>query len=238
MKHLLFLVMFLHVGCATKYIIPGNRFMTPESQGGVFRGQFEFQQTSATQLTADVSDGTVENGVQAEDVKRSGFLFSTSILDQFDFFWNHTGGANSMIGGKFQFMGGSRTANATGHKMALSVALGGNEHEVDDEPAVNFELSGREFQFLYGYRFSEMILTYANLSYSTYDFTGEISSSDATIDGLAPEYETTTRSLYGGLEFDFGAFMAKIECGYQQILTTDTKDRSAFLFGYSLGLNW
>lgn len=238
MRRLLFLLMFLQVGCATKYMIPGNRFMTPESQGGVFRGQFEFQQTSASQLTADLSNGSVDNGVNVEAVTRSGFLFSTSLLDQFDFFWNHTGGANSMLGGKFQFMGASRTGNGTGHKMALSAALGANEHEIEGSTAVEFELSGTEYQLLYGYRFSEMILAYSIFSYASYDFAGEVTSSDSTINGLTPEYQTTSRSLHGGLEFDFGAFLAKLECGYQQLLTTDTKDEAHFIFGYSLGLSW
>lgn len=238
MKAILFLFMLIQMGCATKYILPGNRFMTPEGQGGALRGQFEFQQTSANQLTADLSDSTITNGVSSEVVARSGFLYSTSLLDQFDFFWTHTGGGNSLFGGKYQFLGATRTGNGTGHKMAISAAVGGNKHEIEGSPTVAFELGGSEFQLLYGYRFSEMILAYSNLSYSRYNFLGEVTSSDLSINGLEPEYETKIIGLYGGLELDFGMFFGKAECGYQQLQTTDTKDESHFIFGYSFGVSW
>jgi hypothetical protein len=55
-----------------------------------------------------------------------------------------------MLGGKLQIMGGSRSSNSAGHKLSLALALGGNEHETDDE-SIEFELSGREFLVLYGY---------------------------------------------------------------------------------------
>jgi hypothetical protein len=238
MRLILFLFMLFQIGCATKYILPGNRFMTPESQGGALRGQFEFQQTTANQLTADLSNGSIEEGVTTAVIPRAGFLYSTSLLDQFDFFWTHTGGGNSLFGGKYQFLGASRTGNGTGHKMAISAAIGANQHKIEGPTTVEFELGGREFQFLYGYRFSEMILAYTNLSYASYNFAGEVTSSDSTINGLEPKYETRIVGLYGGLEMIFGMFFGKLECGYQQLQTTDTKDESHFIYGYSVGVNW
>ena len=238
MRFLLIIFLFLQVSCATKYIIPGNRFITPESQGGIFRSSFEFQQTSANQLTADVTQGTVDEGVTYSDVNRAGFLFSTALMEQMDFYWNHTGSANSIFGMKFQFLGGSRTANATGHKMAVSAGFGGNEHETDGSNSVLFTLNGQELQFLYGYRFSELMLVYSNFSYGKYVFSGEINSNDSNLDGLKPNYETKSMSLIGGIEIDLGSFFAKLESGYQQLRTTDTKDEAGFLFGYSLGITW
>lgn len=230
--------MFFQIGCATKYLIPGNRFMTPESQGGAFNGQFEFMQTTANQLTADLSNGSVDDGVSHSVISRSGFLFSTSLLDQLDLFWTHTGGGNSLIGGKFQFLGTSRTGKGTGHKMAFSAAFGGNDYETDGSPTVEFELKGNEIQLLYGYRFTEMLLLYSTFSYASYNFAGTVTSSDSTINGLEPEYQTKVRALYGGVEGSFGAFFVKLECGYQQLLTTDTKDIAHFIYGYSLGVSW
>lgn len=230
--------MFFQIGCATKYLIPGNRFMTPESQGGIFNGQFEFMQTSANQLTADLSNGSISNGVSHQVISRSGFLFSSSLLEQLDLFWTHTGGGNSLIGGKFQFLGTSRSGKGTGHKMAFSAAFGGNDYETDGSPTVEFELTGNEVQLLYGYRFSEMLLAYSTFSYATYNFEGEVTSSDPVIDGLEPKYETKVRGLYGGIEGNFGAIFAKLECGYQQLMTSDTKDIAHFIYGYSIGVNW
>lgn len=238
MRFLIFIFLFLQVGCATKYILPGNRFLTPESQGGAFNGQMEFQQTRANQLAADVSGGTVEDGVTTDVVNRSGFLLSTSFSEKFDFFWSHTGGGNSLLGGKFQLLGGSRSSNSVGHKLAIGAGFGGNEHETDEDPSVEFELSGQEYLLLYGYRFGPSVLAYSTFSYSRFHFDGTISSRQSSINGLKPNYESKLMSLYGGVELSAGALFGKLECGYQQIKTTETKDKSSLVLGYSVGLSW
>lgn len=212
--------------------------MTPESQGGAFESQFEFQQTAANQLTADVSNGTVTDGVNYQVVRRSGFSLATAFLDQLDLFWTHTGGGNSLLGAKFQFLGASRSAKGSGHKMAISGAFGGNEHETDGTDKVEFELSGQEYQFLYGYRFSELVMAYGNLSYARYSFMGTVSSGNTQVNGLKPEYESKLMSLYGGVEMSVSSFFGKLECGYQKIKTTYTKDEANFVFGYSIGVTW
>ncbi len=236
MRYLLLLCLYLLAGCATKYIVPANRFITPETQGGAFRGQFEFQQTSASQLTVDTGNGTIDEGVLYEDVSRTGFLYSNSFFERFDVFWSHTGSANSMLGGKLQIMGGSRSSNSAGHKLSLALALGGNEHETDDE-SVEFELSGREFLVLYGYRVNQSVLPYTSLSYATYEFDGTIQAS-GPLNGLRPQLTTTATALNGGIEFSIDAFMAKLEATYQQLKTNETKDKVGFRIGYSLGFSW
>lgn len=224
-------------GCATKYIVPGNRFLTPESQGGIFRGQAEFQQTMANQLRVVVENGSVKDGVVYSDTKRSGFLVSESILNSFDLVWSHTGTANSLFGGKFQLLGGSRIEKQTGHKLALGALFGGNNHETEDK-SFEFTLSGREFLLLYGYRLSENILPYASLSVASYKFQGTLSSSDPITNGLKPDLVTDARTLSGGFEFSFESFFAKFEGSYQQLTTTDTKSRAHTVFGYSIGYSW
>lgn len=237
MRIILLICLLFQVSCATKYLVPTNRFLTPETQGGALRGQVEIQQTAGQQLTIDTSSGTADEGVTYELLRRSGFLFSNSFFDSFDLYWSHTGGANSMLGGKFQFIGAPRTANSAGHKMSLAAAVGGNEHETDDE-TVKFELQGREFLLLYGYRINANVFPYASLSYATYNFTGEVFSSDPVLNGLKPEKETTITSLSGGVELSLNAFFVKLEGTYQQLATAETKDKSELVFGYSLGFSW
>lgn len=223
--------------CATKYIVPGNRFITPESQGGALHGQAEFQQTTANQLTVVTENGTVDDGVIYSDIRRSGFLVSESIFNSFDVIWSHTASANSMFGGKLQVLGGSKLENQTGHKASLGALFGGNNHETEDK-AVEFTLSGREYLFLYGYRFSENILPYASLSLATYKFQGTVSTNDPITNGLKPNLVTTARTLSGGFEFSFERFFAKLEASYQQLSTSDTKSYSHYIYGYSFGYSW
>lgn len=237
MKLVLFFLLYLLGGCATKYIVPGNRFITPETQGGALKGAFEFQQTSATQLTIDTSNGSVDDGVLYAATTRSGFQFSESLFDNFDFMWSHTGSANSMLGGKLQIIGDPRAAKGSGHRLSIAALFGTNEHETEDK-SVKFELGGKEFLILYGYRINESFLPYASISLATYDFRGKVSSSDPLLNGAEPELTTKARSLSGGIEFSFNAFFAKLEATYQKLATTDTKDKDQTMFGYSVGYSW
>jgi hypothetical protein len=237
MRATLILCLLFFAGCATKYIIPGNRFTSPETQGGIFRGQAEFQQSSASQLAVDVSNGSITDGVTYQDVTRSGFLLSNSLFDQFDIIWSHTGSANSMMGGKFQVLGGSRSSKSAGHKLSLGLLGGGNDHETDDH-SVEFNLSGLEYLLVYGYRITENFLPYVGLSHAKYTFSGKINSSDPTLDGLRPEYVSVAQSLNGGIEFSLDALFAKVEMTYQQLKTDKTADRTRFMFGYSVGYQW
>lgn len=237
MKLLILLSLYLLGGCATKYIVPGNRFITPESQGGTFHGQIEIQQTTANQLTIDTSNNSVDEGVTYASTTRTGFLFSDSIFDSFDFIWSHTGSANSLLGGKLQVIGDPRLAKATGHKMSVAALFGNNEHETDDR-SVEFELGAREFFLIYGYRVSENVLPYLGFSRAAYDFSGKIKSSNTALNGLEPHLKTTTNSLNMGIEFSMNSLFGKLEATYQQLSTTDTKDRDRFMFGYSVGYSW
>lgn len=91
---------------------------------------------------------------------------------------------------------------------------------------------------IYGYRINENVLPYAGLSRSTYKFTGIINMPGTSLNGKEPELDTTINALNGGVELSYNAFFAKVEGSYQQITTTDTKDKEGFLVGYSLGFSW
>jgi hypothetical protein len=236
MKYLVLFSLYFLVGCATKYIVPGNRFITPETQGGAFHGQIELQQATANQLTVDTSNGNVIDGVIYEDVKRTGFLFSNSLFDQFDLLWSHTGGGNSMIGAKMQIVGASRVAKGAGQKLSIGLTFGANEHETDDE-SIEFELSGREILLLYGYRFNEAFLAFSSFSYATYNFEGTLHTSDS-LNGMEPKYTTDSRSLSLGLEFSIESFFAKLEASCQQLSTTATNDKFGHRVGYAVGYSW
>lgn len=235
MRLFLILILFLFGSCATKYIIPGNRFITPESQGGIFHGQVEIQQTSANQLTIDTRNDSIHDGVLYDQKTRTGFLISDSIFDNFDFIWSHTGSANSLLGGKLQVLGDPRLAKTAGHKMSMVALFGGNEHETDDR-SVEFDLAGQEILLIYGYRFTENVLPYLSFSRAAYDFSGKIKK--GPLNGQEPHLRTTSNALNVGVEFAHLAFFAKFETTYQQLTTTDTKGRDKFMFGYSVGYSW
>lgn len=237
MRLVLLGILFLFTGCATKYMLPGNRFLTPESQGEAFRGQFEVQKTTGNELSIDTTNSRIDEGVLYSEVSRTGFLFSNSLFNQFDLFWSHTAGANSMLGAKFQFMGGSRLSKSLGHKLAIAAAIGGNEHETDDG-VVEFTLGGQEYLLLYGYRFMEEVMAYSSVSQASYNFDGIITSSNAQLNGKRPNINSRIISVSGGLEASVTPVFAKLEFTYQTINTDKTKTYSHYITGLSVGLSW
>ena len=62
MKYLFFVPILLLYGCATKYILAGNRFITPETQGGALNGTIEVQKTGASQLTVNINQSNNVEG--------------------------------------------------------------------------------------------------------------------------------------------------------------------------------
>ncbi len=237
MRLLVLLLLLFQAGCATKYMLPGNRFLTPESQGEAFRGQIEIQKTTGNELSIDTTQGTIDEGVIYSEVSRTAFLLSNSLFDQLDLFWSHTAGANSMLGGKFQFLGGSRVSKATGHKLAIAAAIGSNEHETDDG-VVDFTLGGQEYLILYGYRFAEEFILYSSLSQANYHFDGEINLNGSTIDGLQPKIDSRIMSLSGGMEASMNPVFAKLEFTYQSISSDKTKAYTNFITGLSIGISF
>ncbi len=233
---MLIVFLFVLTGCATKYMLPGNRFLTPESQGEAFRGQIEVQKTTGNELSIDTTNNTIDDGVLYSEVSRTGFLLSNSLFNQLDLYWSHTAGANSMLGGKFQFMGGSRSAKATGHKLAIAAAIGSNEHETDDG-VVEFTLGGQEYLILYGYRFLPEFLLYSSLSQANYQFDGIIHSSGA-LDGLRPKINSRVMSMSGGMEASVDPVFAKLEFTYQSISSDKTSSYTHFITGLSIGYSW
>jgi hypothetical protein len=235
MKNIIFIFILALYGCATKYVLPGNRFVTPETQGGALHGQFEAQKTSANQLAAKLDSNDLVDGVEVTETSRNGFLVSTSFFNSFDFLLSHTGSGNALLGGKFQILGASRTEKGAGQKLAIVAAFGGNRYETDDK-SVEFNLTGKEYMVLYGYRFNEFVLLYSNFSYSSYNFDGSIKSGRGA--GQSPNFTTVMNGLYAGAELSYGAVFFKAESGYQQLKTTDTADFTHTITGFSIGLSW
>jgi hypothetical protein len=224
-------------GCATRYMVPTNRFITPESQGGVLRGQFELQYTQAHELSMASFWGRTDDGVLYNEVSRTGYMLSTSLFNAFDFIWSHTASSNSMVGGKVQFVGGSRTEKAAGHKLALAALVGANDHVLIDE-SVSFRLEGKEVLLIYGYRINEIVMPYMSLAKSDYNFDATLKSPWPTINGQTPSFKTSIISANLGTDLSIDAFFGKIELSYQQVDTNNTKELTALNFGVSAGVNW
>lgn len=216
-------------------MLPTNTFITPESQGGVLKGSFEVHQTKGNQVTVKPDGGRGDKGVEYEALKRMGFLLSASLFEKFDVIWSHTGGAPSMLGGKFQFLGEPKEAKAAGHKGALVLGIGGNESE-DENGVMDFELQGRTAMGIYGYRFTDFLMPYVNLTFGNYKFEGIFHK--GALAGSRPEYTTNILGLTGGLELSYEIVFFKLELTYQQLKSSKSSMETLMSSGFSVGLSW
>lgn len=211
--------------------------MTPETQGGMFHGQFEMQYTRAQQATLITDNDRVDEGVIYTSVPRTGYMFSNSFFEALDFVLSHTASGNSMAGGKLQFYGTSRTAKSSGHKLSGVFLVGGNEHETSDK-SVKFRLDGQEFLLIYGYRINEAFLPYISLGSATYLWTAEISSPYPALNGAEPHLKSEAKSCNIGVEGELQAFFGKAELSYQELKTSETNNKASFNLGVAVGVNW
>ena len=232
-------VLFFCTSCATKYILPGNRFISPETVGSALRPQVELQQNSTKMVGVDVTGGQTNNRLLYTDKMRLGYFFGLSLIDQLDFIWYQTASSVSFVGGRLQLIGGSKASNATGHKLAITAAFGGNEHELDKtDPKINFTMGAQDYSLIHGYRFTPNILVYESFSRTSMTYDGRLKSNDPTYNGLEVGYRNTLYGLFGGVEFSYNSLMVKLECGYQIIKSTRTPDREGIRLGYAFGYNF
>jgi hypothetical protein len=103
-----------------------------------------------------------------------GYFGSFSLLESFDLTWQHSASAPSMLGARWQFLGNSLRQAGAGHSMAVTAAFGGNVHEVDGSPTIEFEVGATDFALIHGYWFTPNWQIYESLGFYSTRFEGEL----------------------------------------------------------------
>lgn len=234
MKNLI-LVFFSFVisGCASRYLLPGPRLITPEAQGGDFKTSIELSKTTGHLLKLKGGYEYIE-GVAYSDLPRTGYQLSTGLFERFDFIWSHQASANSLVGGKYQMLGSTR-GGGTGSKLALAYLVGGNEHESDAKD-IEFKLNAQEFWAIYGYRLNPMFMPYSSLSFGKYNYKAQIKR--GYYQGEKPRIHSDLYSWMIGGELNIEGFFLKLETGFQLLESTKTRDKWASRTGFSAGYSW
>lgn len=223
---------FLVSSCATRYILPSQRFLSPETQGGGFKTSIEMQKTTAHQAKLKGEDDGI-GGLKYEELSRTAYQLSTGLFDSFDIVWSHIGSGNSLVGGKFQALGGDRGGD--GSKLSFAYLVGGNSHE-SDRKDIEFTLNAQELWGIYGVRLNSFLMPYASLGYGKYNYKGKIKK--GIYRGENPKIKSDIYTLMFGGELNFEGFIFKLESGMQLLESTKTKDKWTYRTGFSLGYGW
>lgn len=234
MKTLFLLITLLLLsGCATRFILPSQRFLSPEVQGGGLKSTIEIQKTTAHLARLKGGDEGIK-GLAYDEISRTAYQFSTGLFDQFDLVWSHIGSANSLIGGKYQFIGSAK-GGGEGHKLSLAYLVGGNEHESDNKD-IEFRLNAQEFWGIYGYRMNPFLMPYASFGLGLYKYRGHIKK--GYYSGERPKIKSDLYMSSVGVELNYQSISLRIESGFQLIESSRTSDKWAMRTGFGLGYSW
>lgn len=223
----------LLTSCATRFILPTQRFIGPEVQGGALKTSIEVQKVTAHEAKLKGTNDGIE-GVKYDDLSRMGYQLSTGLFERLDLVWSHLGSGNSLVGGKFQLIGDGRGSGA-GTKLSIAYLVGGNEHENDDK-SLDMRLNAQEFWVVGGLRINEFIMPYTSFGYGNYSYKAQIKKGAFT--GEEPRIKSSLYTLMVGAEAQFEGVIFKLETGTQLIESTKTKDKWSYRTGFSLGYGW
>lgn len=219
-------------GCATKFRFPLNRMISPESVGGAYNGEMELGQQGQIEGKVDVTQ-TSPYPLKFEQRSSFSFFGAMSLFDSVDFFWNHTASAPSLVGGRWQFLGNSQQAGGSGHSMALTAAFGGNEHEIDSSPDVEFKIGATDFSLIHGYWFNSAWQIFESLAYSAYTVSGDLSGS--VVGKIDDNAKQMTAAIGTALIFKPGKL--KLEASYSKLEWSESESDSYLSYALTLGLN-
>ncbi len=225
---------FLLSSCANRYMIAGNRFVSPETLGKRYSFQVGTIAGDGTNVYLDAKDGKEDNPVSYESLPRFKYMLEGGLGQKFDYYFSQTSGSLGMHNLKWQFLGNPKKSRSHGNKMALSVGYGTGKNKIDDDPDVEFSLNANDISLIHGYRWYRGILFYESLSYTKYGFSSELTSKDQTLDGLSINNSTTVIGLHGGIELAWKHISIKGELGYQKLSTSNTETKTVFNVGYGI----
>lgn len=254
MKKLFLVLAFLQVGCASKFYIPGNRFLIPESGGDWLKGDLKVGGVGVTQVQVADDITSASPNLNPELIKNSSVSvgLQLGLLSRLDAYYNNVSGAADIVGLKVQLLGDSNlTAKANNFSFALaggaqfrtvstSLDSGGNSS------TSKIKLSGYEAMALIGFRLSDNVLFYTN------PFVNKVNA-DVQIQRTSSGFTTTTAEPNGtgemkgaaiGMRFGKG-FYLDVEVALTETIWTRTNPTelktdkfSDSALGVALGGTW
>jgi hypothetical protein len=247
-------VTLLTPACATKFYLPGNRFITPESSGGLFKGDVKLSALGVTQVQVSNSMTSTAPDLTPVLIKNSslGLGGQMGLFENFDVYLNGVMGGPGYAGVKVQLLG-DPAATAKASNFSLSVAGGGafsntklssSENDVQGESILKY--SGWEAMVLLGYRPSDILLLYGGPFQSVVnaDVTLKRTQNNVTSVTAEPNGSGEMRGVTAGLRFGQNFFL-NLEVSATETAWTRhqpsklvTEKFTDTAFGAALGGSW
>lgn len=183
----------------------------PQTVGGAMNSEFMVYQLSQGDGKIDISKPQ-PYPLKFSSTSSLGYYGAFSLVDSFDLTWHHTASAPSMLGFKWQFFGTNLQQTGAGQTLALTAAFGGNEHEVDGNPRVNFNVGASDFALLHGFWITPSWQIYESVGYSSFNFEGKLTGNTS---GSFKESGTVLMGSVGSA-FVMKPFKLQVEGSYSK----------------------
>lgn len=249
---LLFLLILTGCSHRIKFKTPATRFISPESGGKAWATEASIYNVAATTATLNLSNEKTNNPLELshnEDLQ-VGINASIGIIDKLDFITLFDGqGTTDLYGVKYQILGKNRKEAKKGdHSFALTAAYGngyetskeGEDLELvpmDEDTKLDLHKQAQDIGLIYGKRTSDKTLTYLGINYTTYQYSGPLTSQNNNLDGKNIYYGGKVLGANLGINHYVGDHLIfKFELNTQRVQWdhTDPMILSAVSFGIGL----
>ena len=207
--------------------------ISPEAIG---RGlDVEYKQSGFSEGRLNFTGSKTDNALDMGTVKNREFYLALGIAPTVDIFYKSPEQSVGLLGLKVQLMGAPSRARSLGNKLSFTFAMGANRDSFKGTYDVKLKSEATEVSVVHGYRFSPWIMVYEGISYSKYQFEGEIQNATSAFD--SDEFDYTADGIIGahaGLELGGHTFKLKLEYAAQKIEWSHTTEETYHSLGAGL----
>lgn len=207
--------------------------ISPEAIG---RGlDVEYKNSGFSEGKLNFVGSKTDNPLDMSVTKDREFYLALGIAPTVDVFFKSPEQSVALLGLKVQLMGLPSKARALGNKLAFTFAMGANRDSFEGTYDVKLKSEATEISVVHGHRFSPWVMIYEGLSYSKYEFQGEIQNTTSAF--TSDEFNYTADGIIGahaGLELGGHTFKLKLEYAAQKIEWTHTPEKTYQSLGAAL----
>ena len=222
-------------GCAQRIKVPINRMQTPEAIG---RGaEISYHDIGWSQGILDFNNNAVDNPLLMSTIKEEELYLGLGISENADLFVR-VPKESSMVGLKVQLIGAPRKAEATGHKLAFTLAMGSERDEFDQVFTIDLKSDVRDYALLHGFRVSPIVMFYDGISLTNFRFQGSVKGTSGLSSDKIDYSAKNILGAFGGVMFGKHDLNLKLELAAQVIEWENTERKMFQYFGLALSGGW
>ena len=227
------LILLFVSSCAQRIKAPINRMISPEAIG--YGLNMEYKQTGVSEGLLDFVGSRTDNPLKMGKIMNRELVLGLGVARTADIFIRIPEQSTSLLGIKVQVVGDPSKAQASGHKVAFTLAMGAERDSFKGTYDVKLKSDAQDFSIIHGYRPNSWLLLYDSISLTNYRIQGTVENATPSFNSDEFDYAADNiLGLQGGMELGGANFKLKLELAFQRITWSNTETKNYTSFGYAL----